>query len=40
VAANLPLLAGLADDPGFAAGGVDTGFWARATGHAAVAAHG
>ncbi len=40
VAANLPLLAGLAGDPGFAAGGVDTGFWARATGHAAVAAHG
>src|SRR6266566_964329 len=40
VAANLPLLAGLAGDPGFAAGGADTGFWARVTGHAAVAAHG
>jgi acetyl-CoA carboxylase, biotin carboxylase subunit len=40
VAANLPLLAGLAGDPGFAAGGADTGLWARATGHTAVAAHG
>ncbi len=40
VAANLPLLAGLAGDPGFAAGGADTGFWPRVTGHAAVAAHG
>jgi acetyl-CoA carboxylase, biotin carboxylase subunit len=29
VATTLPLLAGLADDPGFAAGGVDTGYLAR-----------
>jgi acetyl-CoA carboxylase biotin carboxylase subunit len=40
VAANLPLLAGLAGDPGFAAGGADTGLWARVTGRTAVAAHG
>jgi acetyl-CoA carboxylase biotin carboxylase subunit len=40
VAANLPLLAGLAGDPGFAAGGADTGFLARVTGREAVAAHG
>jgi acetyl-CoA carboxylase biotin carboxylase subunit len=39
VAANLALLAGLAGDPGFAAGGADTGFLARVTGHTA-AAHG
>jgi acetyl-CoA carboxylase biotin carboxylase subunit len=40
VVANLPLLAGLAGDPGFAAGGADTGLWARVTGRTAVAAHG
>lgn len=40
VVANLPLLAGLAGDPGFAAGGADTGLWARVTGRMAVAAHG
>jgi acetyl-CoA carboxylase biotin carboxylase subunit len=37
VAANLALLAGLAGDPGFAAGGADTGFLARVTGNTAVA---
>jgi acetyl-CoA carboxylase, biotin carboxylase subunit len=40
VATNLPQLASLAADPGFAAGGADTGLLARLTGHAAVAAHG
>jgi acetyl-CoA carboxylase, biotin carboxylase subunit len=40
VVANLPLLAGLAGDPGFAAGGADTGLWARVTRRAGVAAHG
>jgi acetyl-CoA carboxylase biotin carboxylase subunit len=40
VVTNLPLLAGLAGDPGFAAGGADTGLWARVTGRTAVAAHG
>jgi acetyl-CoA carboxylase, biotin carboxylase subunit len=40
VVANLPLLAGLAGDPGFAAGGADTGLWARVTRRTAVAAHG
>ena len=40
VVANLPLLAGLAGDPGFAAGGADTGLWARVTGRTVVAAHG
>jgi acetyl-CoA carboxylase biotin carboxylase subunit len=37
VAANLALLAGLAGDPGFAAGGADTGFLARVTGNTALA---
>jgi acetyl-CoA carboxylase, biotin carboxylase subunit len=40
VATNLPQLASLAGDPGFAAGGADTGFLARLTGDAAVAARG
>ena len=40
VAANLPLLAGLAGDPGFAASGAVPGLWARVTGRTAVAAHG
>jgi len=34
VTTNLPLLAAIAADPAFAAGGVDTGFLARLTGHA------
>jgi acetyl-CoA carboxylase biotin carboxylase subunit len=33
VTTNLPLLAAIASDPEFAAGGVDTGFLARLTGH-------
>jgi len=40
VATNLPQLARLAGDPGFAAGGADTGFLARLTREAAVAARG
>jgi acetyl-CoA carboxylase biotin carboxylase subunit len=40
VATNLPQLASLADDPGFVAGGADTGLLARLTGHMAVMAHG
>jgi len=40
VATNLPQLARLAGDPGFAAGGADTGFLARLTRDAAVAARG
>jgi acetyl-CoA carboxylase, biotin carboxylase subunit len=39
VETNLPLLSELVRDPGFAAGGVDTGFLARLTGSMA-AAHG
>jgi acetyl-CoA carboxylase biotin carboxylase subunit len=40
VVTNLPLLAGLAGDPGFAASGADTGLWARVAGRTAVTAHG
>jgi acetyl-CoA carboxylase, biotin carboxylase subunit len=40
VATNLPQLASLAGDPGFAAGGADTRFLARLTRDAAVAARG
>jgi len=40
VATNLPLLASLAGDPGFVAGGADTGLLARLTGDTAVAARG
>jgi acetyl-CoA carboxylase, biotin carboxylase subunit len=40
VATNLPQLASLASDPGFVAGGADTGLLARLTGDAAVAARG
>ena len=40
VATNLPQLASLAGDPGFVAGGADTGLLARLTGRTAAAAHG
>jgi acetyl-CoA carboxylase biotin carboxylase subunit len=40
VITNLPLLAALAGDPAFAAGGVDTGFLARLTGRTPAVAHG
>jgi acetyl-CoA carboxylase, biotin carboxylase subunit len=40
VTTNLPLLSALAGDPGFAAGGMDTGFLARLTERTPVVAHG